>query len=552
VSGRESLSVVVTAYQEEEALGPLITELYRDLSDVTSLEVIIVNDGSTDRTAEVMASFIHPEHRPGRLVCHHLPHNMGMGAALKAGYELASEGWVTFLPGDGQLMPSSLLTLCDEAERSGVRLVTTRYTNRTFTPLRWVLSKGLRVANVLIMGQRVYSEGMYLIERELLHSLPLTSNSFMLNLELPLRVSRLGEAVSVAWVEVRARQGGVSSAARVGRVWSTLRDLLALRITLEKERLRGARVSVSLLLSVLKVLLIGGVVWWAASRGLLTQAFTHLKVLSPLSLLSGWALMGVGLSLGAQRWRTLLKAAHLYQPSPSQALRLCYEGLFFNALVPGSVGGDLLRAHWLKKRDPEGTSLHYLITLGERALGMSSLGLLMMVGVAPAWLSALGLAFTTLLVTLSPKLIESLTQPSSVSNTPPSRLTRLKDYLRPLTRLSPARLGLALLINTLGHLSSFALFIVIAADMGVHLPLSAWFVSLSISLFMANLPLSIAGVGPRELSMVATLGAYGVAREQALALSLTSLALLLTHALCGGLLHLVSPLQPTSTSQDHP
>lgn len=546
----DSLTVVVVAYQEEEALGPLIAELFDALSAVETLEVIIVNDGSSDRTAEVMEALRFPEGRAGRLTLVNLPNNQGMGAALKEGYRRANEEWVTFLPGDGQLAPASLIKLFEVAAQ-GASLVTTRYTNREYTPLRWALSKGLRVLSALIVGTRVYSEGMYLIRRALLQRLPLRSDSFMLNLELPIRAARMGEALGLAWIEVRPRQGGVSSAARFGRVASTLRDLISLRIRLEQERLQrpfrewGPQAA----LSCLKLLVIAGGVAWAGQSGLLSQTAQQLQRLSTSALLGAWLLMGLGITLGAVRWLCLLNASHLYRPPLRQALRLCYEGLFFNVLVPGSVGGDLLRAHWLKRHDKSGSNLHFIITLGERLLGMLSLGLLMTMGVAPHWAALLIIGLTLSAIGLSPRLIGWLTlrgAPSSSSWLQAQR-AQLSATLSPLSALRLGWTFTALGVNTLGHLTSFALFILVAHDLGVHLPLSAWLVSLSVSLFFANLPLSIAGVGPRELSMVTTLGAYGVSEEQALALSLSSLAILITHALCGGLLHLIWPSRALKT-----
>jgi len=537
VTPEESLTVVIAAYQEEEALAPLVAELYEALSALERLELIIVNDGSSDRTAEVMEGLKPPQGREGSLKLIHLPSNQGMGAALKAGYERASEAWVTFLPGDGQLAPSSLWALF-EATRSGAALVTTRYSNRRYGPVRWLLSKGLRLLSALIIGTRVYSEGMYLIQRAPLQRMPLHSDSFMLNLEIPIRAQRSGLEVALAWIEVRARQGGRSSATQLGRISSTLRDIFALRLQLEREQRQGEGwLTRGRLFTLFKLLIVGGGLGYAARTGLLTSAAEQLMSLSPSCLLGAWLLMAIGLALGAVRWRCLLSATGLYRPSLSQALRLCYEGLFFNVLVPGSVGGDLLRAHWLRSRDQGGSKLHYVITLGERVLGMMSLGLLMSLGLSPLW----ALAYLTCLLgalLFTPQFIRAL---SAQPRAPGSWSARVLDTISPLAELKRGWVVLAFSVNCLGHLSSFALFILIAAELGVSLSAGAWFTSLSVSLFFANLPLSIAGLGPRELSLITTLGAYGVSREQALALSLSSLAILIIHASLGGLTHLIWP-----------
>ncbi|MBM4292760.1 MAG: glycosyltransferase [Deltaproteobacteria bacterium] len=533
------LTVVVAAYQEEEALPRLMAELYEDLAAVEDLEVIVVNDGSTDGTAAVMGRLAPPPGRAGALVCLHLPRNLGMGAALRAGYAAATRPWVTFLPGDGQIAPRELLRLCAAAE-GGARLVTTRYTNRRYTPLRWLLSRGLRALSALIVGTRVASEGSYLIERGLLRALPLASSSFMLNLELPIRVARAGHPVALAWIGVRERLGGVSSAARPGRVWRTLRDLVALRALLEREALarHGARAALRLLWGPLRWLAVGGLLAWAWGSGLLAQGWAAASRLSPLTLAAALGWMWGGVTLGALRWLCLLRAFGLHAPPPLLAARLCYEGLFYNTLAPGAVGGDVLRAHWLRALDPARSSAHYAVTLGERVMGLVSLGLLCATG-AGGGLTAGGAAAGGAAALCALAALASA--PPLAARALPRAPRLLAAPLAQVAACRPSWVALALLVNTLGHLTSFALLVALAADLGVTLSAAEWLVSLSVGLLAANLPLSVAGVGPREASLVWALGRYGVPEGAALALSLSSLAVLLALAALGGLLHAAAP-----------
>ena len=243
-SPRQCLSLVISAYNEEEALPQLFTEIQRDLVGWKALEVIIINDGSHDRTAEVMSEIKEALQRDQALgVCDQsmrvilcsLDTNRGMGAALQKGYRLATEPWVTFLPGDGQIEPAMIYSLCEATER-GARAVTTRYTNRQYTPFRLALSRGLRILSRMIVGVNVTSEGMYLIERNLLQAMPLISDSFMLNLEIPIRAARQGLPMEVVGIKVRARQGGTSSATQWSRIVNTLVDLIVLRWRMMRER----------------------------------------------------------------------------------------------------------------------------------------------------------------------------------------------------------------------------------------------------------------------------------------------------------------------------
>jgi dolichyl-phosphate beta-glucosyltransferase len=89
-----SLSVVIPAYNEERRLPALLTALDRDLDRILDgvgmrlLEAIVVDDGSADRTVEVVDSFAG---LAGRLRLIRLPTNRGKGAAVRAGM-LAARG----------------------------------------------------------------------------------------------------------------------------------------------------------------------------------------------------------------------------------------------------------------------------------------------------------------------------------------------------------------------------------------------------------------------------------------------------------------------------
>jgi glycosyltransferase involved in cell wall biosynthesis len=91
---------VVPAFNEERNIGPLLAELAALDPD---LEVVVVSDGSTDRTAEVAAA-------AGAHVVS-LPFNLGIGGAVQTGFRFAWEGGYELavrLDGDGQHDPSQL------------------------------------------------------------------------------------------------------------------------------------------------------------------------------------------------------------------------------------------------------------------------------------------------------------------------------------------------------------------------------------------------------------------------------------------------------------
>ena len=79
-SGGEPTIVVVPAYNEQEALPAVLAQLADTVAD---LDVIVVDDGSSDATATVA--------RDAGVLCVVLPFNLGIGGALRAGYRYAVE-----------------------------------------------------------------------------------------------------------------------------------------------------------------------------------------------------------------------------------------------------------------------------------------------------------------------------------------------------------------------------------------------------------------------------------------------------------------------------
>lgn len=95
-----SLSVFFPCYNEARNVRPTIEKALAVIPELArKFELIIVNDGSSDRTLKI-ATQLAEEHPQVRIVNH--PTNLGYGAALKSGIAAAQHDWIFFTDGDQQ------------------------------------------------------------------------------------------------------------------------------------------------------------------------------------------------------------------------------------------------------------------------------------------------------------------------------------------------------------------------------------------------------------------------------------------------------------------
>jgi len=95
-----NVSIIIPAYDEGQTIGDVIKRI-RTL--YPEFEIIVINDGSSDNTAQVAKE-------AGALVYSH-PYNIGNGAAVKSGIRFASNKILVFMDGDGQHEPKEIATL---------------------------------------------------------------------------------------------------------------------------------------------------------------------------------------------------------------------------------------------------------------------------------------------------------------------------------------------------------------------------------------------------------------------------------------------------------
>ena len=101
-----SLSIFFPCYNEAANIESLVTKAFAVLPTISDdFEIILVNDGSSDETGEIIERLAQ-QHHAVKAVHHRV--NSGYGAALQSGFKAASKEWVFYTDGDGQFDISEL------------------------------------------------------------------------------------------------------------------------------------------------------------------------------------------------------------------------------------------------------------------------------------------------------------------------------------------------------------------------------------------------------------------------------------------------------------
>jgi len=227
------LSVVVPVHNEAENLNRLTGEIRRALEGRVDYEIVYVDDGSQDGSAECLARLAREESRI-RVVPHE--RRAGQSAAIASGVRAARAPWIATLDGDGQNDPADILPMFDMVRNSSaspplrpsapppLRLI---IGNRRQRQDRWDKRLAGRIANAVrsrVLGDGTPDTGcgLKLFERSAFLSVPHFDH---MHRYLPALFLRSGWGVASVPVNHRPRGAGRSHYGVFDRLWVGLLDL---------------------------------------------------------------------------------------------------------------------------------------------------------------------------------------------------------------------------------------------------------------------------------------------------------------------------------------
>ena len=228
------LSVFFPAYNEEGNIENTIKKALKVLPSITKkYEVIIVDDGSQDRTGEIadrlaldIGEVKAVRHRPNR----------GYGGALKSGFKTAQYDWVAFTDSDGQFdfrEIEKFLPLTKEND-----LILGYRMKRADNLARRIFTFGWSLLARLLFGLKVkdYSCGFKLVKRKTFSEVqPLAGEEKATQIEWLVKAKKLGFKFAEVGVHHYPREFGKQTGADIKVVTKSLVDLLKLWKLLKKQ-----------------------------------------------------------------------------------------------------------------------------------------------------------------------------------------------------------------------------------------------------------------------------------------------------------------------------
>jgi glycosyltransferase involved in cell wall biosynthesis len=221
-----SVSVFFPCYNEQDNIRRVVTRTIEVLGPTgVDLEVIIVNDGSADKTGEVADTIAKTDKRIKAV--HHIK-NQGYGAALQTGFKSATKEYVFFRDGDGQFDIGEMPALLPLMERydivCGYRL------NRQDPFMRKMNGRMWTKLVCILFGMKIRDIdcAFKLFKKDIFDHIKMSSGGALISAEILARATRAGYKITEVGVHHYPRTAGKQTGAKMSVILRAFKELFAL------------------------------------------------------------------------------------------------------------------------------------------------------------------------------------------------------------------------------------------------------------------------------------------------------------------------------------
>lgn len=227
----KELSVFFPAYNEEANIENTFNKSLPIIKEIAqNWEVIIVNDGSKDKTGEIAKSLARNYPKNVSVVTHNP--NRGYGAAFKSGFYSARYAWIAFTDADGQFDFTDLKKLITRQRSTNADVVIGYYLGRKVPFYRIWGSTVWQMAVYLLFGLKVKDIdcGFKLVSKKVIDTIPKleAERGPFISSEFLVKAKKSGFKIVEEGVRHYERTAGTATGAQLKVIISGLKDLVRL------------------------------------------------------------------------------------------------------------------------------------------------------------------------------------------------------------------------------------------------------------------------------------------------------------------------------------
>jgi len=192
-------SLIIPAYNEELGLPVVLNDVFQLIDE--SFEVIVVDDGSTDKTREAAGRF------PCRVITHE--RNSGKGEAMRTGIREAKGENIIFIDADNTYPPEGIIEIAKALDNYDMALASRKMGQKNIPAFNRIGNAIFRNSIRYIYGFKGYDPltGLYGLKKIYLECMKLESKGFGIESEICIKAARMGLRVKDIHIRYRDRLG---------------------------------------------------------------------------------------------------------------------------------------------------------------------------------------------------------------------------------------------------------------------------------------------------------------------------------------------------------
>ena len=222
---RNRLSILIPAYNEELSINSVLSEVY-SVEYGIPFEIVVVDDGSTDKTAEIVKDFIKSKKKTN-IRLKRMPKNMGKTMAIKMAIKDSKYEIIIIQDADGEYSPKEIPKLLQPILENKTSVV---YGSR-FKGNISSMKVTHRLGNILLsfVTRILYhidisdmETGYKVLRREVLEAFEITTSGFLMEPEITAKITKLGYKIIEVPITFKERRKGEKKISWRDGIWALL------------------------------------------------------------------------------------------------------------------------------------------------------------------------------------------------------------------------------------------------------------------------------------------------------------------------------------------